>query len=341
MNDLGVKLDQLADYVPLASSLTNAVDLYQKCIYSFYGRELATNENRYFYHIKDKPVWRCITLLVPVVGNGVVAMYDLLQTKKAPEKIIEEVNPLEDLPRGKETKAETEVLTPPQPPVTHTFFVPLDSLFSFLETEFDETKKNVRLAANSFSIVADKSIVNQETGVIQDAAGSAIGTGKPPHGGGLSGAIYKKFKGQLSPIPLIEQGQSILNSQTSRILHTYSPKLEKTDDLKTAISKISDAYYNAIQTFIRGYSQHNQDTLNLCAISASIYGGKFASKGPWRNHIDPSITELALCLALVKCQKNHPDLLKDKEIKLFYLGHSKNRAFISTVHSVKKALAVG
>ena len=39
------------------------------------------------------------------------------------------------------------------------------------------------------------SIADEPIGVIQDPAGSAIGSEKPPMGGGLSGAIYQRFFG--------------------------------------------------------------------------------------------------------------------------------------------------
>ncbi|PIS00436.1 MAG: hypothetical protein COT84_07510 [Chlamydiae bacterium CG10_big_fil_rev_8_21_14_0_10_35_9] len=209
-----------------------------------------------------------------------------------------------------------------------------EAILSYLQTEFNIQPEDAYKASSHFNISIGSILISQ--GVIQDPAGSAIGSGRKPSGGGLSGAIYKQF-GNLSPIPQISSGNSILNESNSRILHTHSPFLQNGMDLKTAITQIKDAYLNAITLFVNTKDVHMQNTLNLCAISASIYGGEFAKAGPGGNHIDPSISETALCIALVEYLRENPHTLDDKIINLFYLDN--NQALVTKAMEVKEVLS--
>ncbi|MGD2170290.1 MAG: hypothetical protein PVI40_08635 [Chlamydiota bacterium] len=209
-----------------------------------------------------------------------------------------------------------------------------EAILSYLQTEFNIQPDDAFRASNHFNISIGSILTSQ--GVIQDPAGSAIGSGRKPSGGGLSGAIYKQFCG-LSPIPQISPGNSILNESNSRILHTHSPFLKNTMGLKAAITQIKDAYLNAIALFVNSANIHKQKTLNLCAISASIYGGEFAKAGPGKDHIDPSISETALCIALVEYLRDNPRKLDDKIINLFYLGN--NQALVTKARDVKEVLS--
>src|SRR5262245_22582152 len=93
------------------------------------------------------------------------------------------------------------------------------------------------------------------SGAIQDPAGSAIGSGRQPAGGGASGAIYQKFT-DLKPIPSIEPRSAIFNSTTGpgrRVLHTYSPRLTgspgQSEDRRRVIEDLANAYANALAAF--------------------------------------------------------------------------------------------
>jgi len=169
------------------------------------------------------------------------------------------------------------------------------------DTNFDLIKTHIP------NIVQD-AIQNAPFGAIQDPAGSAIGTGHKPGGGGASGAIYAKFK--LKPIPNIPQGSSIFNSTTNigkKILHSHSYVLSgnptNETDRNIVIQNIKETYLNALIEFNNGkYNLEivDKDILNLVPVSASIYGGTFVYNG----HLHPSYTFVALIKAIDEAIKN-------------------------------------
>jgi hypothetical protein len=62
-----VKADIILDYVPVVSTVTNLVDLCQKCILK---TAIKPNpKNVYATHLNNKSFLRCALLLVPVIGN--------------------------------------------------------------------------------------------------------------------------------------------------------------------------------------------------------------------------------------------------------------------------------
>lgn len=173
-------------------------------------------------------------------------------------------------------------------------------------------------AAMAYELVIG-SIADQPTGVIQDPAGSAIGTGFSPMGGGLSGAIYRMY--QLDPIPHIEPGCAIMNSTTGdgkRILHTHSYQLHNATDIWEATRKIADSYLQAIQVFIANVHVHGQNTLHFSAVSAAIFAGQY--RNPLYNHLDPSVTQMALVHALATYESAYPAVLSEYTFNLFYFG---------------------
>lgn len=76
-----VSLDTLMDYIPVVSTLTNLVDLFQKCLVVPFMHEKYIHTSHYFTHIKNKSFARCAVLLLPVVGNIVIILYDLAGLK--------------------------------------------------------------------------------------------------------------------------------------------------------------------------------------------------------------------------------------------------------------------
>jgi hypothetical protein len=197
-----------------------------------------------------------------------------------------------------------------------------ENLINYLETKYKIKQKEIKAAAQSFAL-AIGSIVHAK-GVIQDPAGTAIGSKSIPAksgAGGLSRAIYSKFP-ELHEIPSIVSGNSIFNSgpsDSNRILHTHSPLLSKAQNIHEAIDLIKKAYYNAINTFLDN-TNHGQTTLNLCAISASLYGRPYVSQFGQEEHLDPSITLLALTAAIVDIQRERAQDLEGKTINLFFRG---------------------
>lgn len=76
LNDVFTIIDQICDYVPIISTVTNLVDIFEKCAFKFYCSSIHKS-NRYFSYINDKSILRCTTLLVPILGNILVGVYDL------------------------------------------------------------------------------------------------------------------------------------------------------------------------------------------------------------------------------------------------------------------------
>ncbi len=76
LSEVFVSVDQAYDYVPVYSSVTNLIALFQKCVIFPLVSDLAIRANAYLSHIDQKSFARCVILLVPVLGNIVIALYD-------------------------------------------------------------------------------------------------------------------------------------------------------------------------------------------------------------------------------------------------------------------------
>lgn len=72
-----INLDHAFDYIPGLSTITNTVDLIQKRILKDKQIDSLSAKNHYYQHITDKATWRCVVLLVPVIGNLIVALYEI------------------------------------------------------------------------------------------------------------------------------------------------------------------------------------------------------------------------------------------------------------------------
>ncbi|MBI5273456.1 MAG: hypothetical protein HY860_00185 [Chlamydiales bacterium] len=71
-----IKADRGCDYVPGLSIISNLVDIGEKISFQFRGT--ASLEDRYYKHIKDKSIWRCLAcILLPGISNIVFAIYDV------------------------------------------------------------------------------------------------------------------------------------------------------------------------------------------------------------------------------------------------------------------------
>lgn len=128
------------------------------------------------------------------------------------------------------------------------------------------------------------------------------------------------INGFLDPIPFIEPSDSIFNGSEpgKRILHTHSPQLFAVENIWEAKRLIARAYLSAITAFVDGADRHGEQVLNLCVVSAGIYAGRF--RHPEYQHLHPSITQVALVLALSTYNRQHPSVLDAVAIRLFYFG---------------------
>ena len=175
-------------------------------------------------------------------------------------------------------------------------------------------------------VIINGGVNEAASGVIQDPAGSAIGSSSVG-GGGASGAIYDSF--DLEPIPWIPPEDSIFNSTNGngkRVLHTHSPKLKGSPNIHSnrmaAVVSLANSYYHAIVTFNEKAAELGDDgkLLNLVPVSASIFAGRFLRNDLGMGHLDPSFTFLAIALAigtLIKDKQHVPEMtiyFYDKEV---------------------------
>jgi Domain of unknown function (DUF4116) len=84
VNEVGnffVKADNVCDYIPAVSTLSNLTDLFQKCVVLPFVSTQSITNSHYYTHLKNKSILRCIILLIPVVGNIIVGIYDFANRK--------------------------------------------------------------------------------------------------------------------------------------------------------------------------------------------------------------------------------------------------------------------
>ncbi len=105
------KLDQIFDYVPILSTITNAVDIVVRKIFLSNENtkvDLIKN-NRYFEHLETK---RAIgkTALVPIVGNAVIIYYSFHKYEAKVEAFISSLSELLPLTREDKQQMKQEIL---------------------------------------------------------------------------------------------------------------------------------------------------------------------------------------------------------------------------------------
>lgn len=81
VNNSFVKANNVCDYIPAVSTLSNLADLFQKCVVLPFINNQTIVNSHYYTHLKNKPVLRCIVLLIPVIGNIIVGIYDFANRK--------------------------------------------------------------------------------------------------------------------------------------------------------------------------------------------------------------------------------------------------------------------
>ena len=76
-SELYVLADRVCDYVPVVSTFVNLYDLFAK--YALLSEPThEASMDVYTVYIQRKSVFRCITLLIPVIGNLSIAVLDLI-----------------------------------------------------------------------------------------------------------------------------------------------------------------------------------------------------------------------------------------------------------------------
>jgi len=69
-------IDMFFDYVPFISTVTNIVNIFQKFLIIPFIDKDYLKESHYFFHIQNKGLFRCVLLIVPILGNLIVIGVD-------------------------------------------------------------------------------------------------------------------------------------------------------------------------------------------------------------------------------------------------------------------------
>ncbi len=100
------EIDSICDYIPFLCPLTNLVDLFAKCVYKCLPE--STTKNRYWTHIHEKSLFRCLILLIPVIGWICVLIHDYREYKVDKRLCALSVQSVEDSKRSIATMQATQ-----------------------------------------------------------------------------------------------------------------------------------------------------------------------------------------------------------------------------------------
>ncbi|KIC75891.1 hypothetical protein DB41_GZ00550 [Neochlamydia sp. TUME1] len=70
-----------SDYLPFVSTLTNLAYIFQKAVVLPIKQKESMPKSSYYSHLSQKSFGRCIILLLPVLGNIIVGIYDFAHRK--------------------------------------------------------------------------------------------------------------------------------------------------------------------------------------------------------------------------------------------------------------------
>ena len=73
-----VQIDEIADYIPIISTVTNLIDIVQKCLVIPMSSADSIRKSYYYSHLDQKSFARCLILCIPVIGNIIIGF---LKTK--------------------------------------------------------------------------------------------------------------------------------------------------------------------------------------------------------------------------------------------------------------------
>jgi hypothetical protein len=72
-----IEVDRYYDGIPFVSTLTNLYIIFQKCVLIPVAEaKTSCLDNHYFTYLEEKSLLRCIVLLLPILGNLIVYLYD-------------------------------------------------------------------------------------------------------------------------------------------------------------------------------------------------------------------------------------------------------------------------
>lgn len=91
-----IKRDKVLDYIPLASTVSNISDLFQKIHYRKQPDELPLGQVKYSAYILNKSVGRCLLSSIPLFGNACVGVYDLIKHYASKRRFQQAMNTLAD-----------------------------------------------------------------------------------------------------------------------------------------------------------------------------------------------------------------------------------------------------
>ena len=66
----------MCDYTPFVSTATSLINLFLKYVVLPFMNQQHIAKNHYYTHIQQKSTLRSIVLLVPIIGNIAVAIYN-------------------------------------------------------------------------------------------------------------------------------------------------------------------------------------------------------------------------------------------------------------------------
>ena len=72
-----VKVDTYANYIPFISSVTNLIGLFLKYVFKPCVNQAKVYNYQYFVFLEDKKLLRFIVLIIPVLGNILIALVDI------------------------------------------------------------------------------------------------------------------------------------------------------------------------------------------------------------------------------------------------------------------------
>jgi hypothetical protein len=75
----------ICDYLPLASTITNLVDIFYKCVILPFLSQETIQQQPLYTRLQEKSLARCCALLVPILGNIVILFLDCCQKQPHPE----------------------------------------------------------------------------------------------------------------------------------------------------------------------------------------------------------------------------------------------------------------
>jgi hypothetical protein len=78
LNKFLVEIDSFLDYIPIVSTVSNLIDIFQKkaIIPHLQSNKSSVLKEHYFCHINSKDSVRCVILLVPFLGNALTFYQD-------------------------------------------------------------------------------------------------------------------------------------------------------------------------------------------------------------------------------------------------------------------------